>query len=121
MYILVGKRGTVQCINDEILDKMSLKNRNKFVNTNLMSVLKPEHFNFLKKAQKFYERFEKKNNITHDEDFYDWIPEMGKEGLVSRVNKFDFLDLNYEPNGITTEFVRVLATDFFDPQMAIFV
>ena len=118
MFLLVGKRGTVQCINDEILDKMSLKNRNKFVNTNLMSVLKPEHFNFLKKAQKFYERFEKKNNITHDEDFYDWIPEVGKAGLVSRVNSFDFLDLNYEPNGITTEFLRVLATDFFDPQMA---
>ena len=117
---MVGKRGTVQCINDEILEKMSLKNRNKFVNTNLMSILKPEHFNFLKKAQKFYERLEKKNNITHDEDFYDWIPEVGKEGLVSRVNSFDFLDLNYEPNGITTEFLRVLATDFFDPQMAIF-
>jgi butyryl-CoA dehydrogenase len=115
---LVGKIGKVQCIKDEILEKMSLKNRNQFLNNNLLSILKPEHFNFLKKAQKFYVRFENKNNITHNEDFYDWIPEVGKEGLVSRVNKWENLGLNYEPYGITTEFMRVLATDFFDPQMA---
>ena len=118
---MVGKIGEVQCINDEILEKMSLKNRNQFLNNNLLSILKPEHFNFLKKAQKFYVRFENKNNITHNEDFYDWIPEVGKEGLVSRVNKWENLGLNYEPYGFTTEFMRVLATDFFDPQMAIFV
>jgi Lhr-like helicase len=117
---LVGKKGDVQCINDEILGKLSLKNRNKFVANNLMSILKPDQFNFLKKAQKFYERYEKKNDINHSEDFYEWIPDCGKEGLVTRVNNFNEIDLNYEPYGITTEFVRVLATDFFDPQMAIF-
>jgi len=117
---LVGKKGEVQCINDEILEKLSLKNRNKLLNNNLMSILKPEHFNFLKQAQKFYERFEKKNDINHSEDYYDWIPEIGKEGLVSRVNKFDEIGLNFEPYGITAEFMRILATDFFDPQMAIF-
>ncbi|MFX1384960.1 MAG: hypothetical protein ACFFBP_21230 [Promethearchaeota archaeon] len=117
---MTGKKGKVQCINDEILEKMSLKNRNKFVNNNLMSVLKPEHFNFLRKTQRFYERFETKNNITHDEDFYDWIPIMGKEGLVSRVTRFEDIGLNFDPYGITIEFLRILATDFFDPQMAIF-
>ncbi|TFG08310.1 MAG: acyl-CoA dehydrogenase [Promethearchaeota archaeon] len=114
---MAGKKGNVQCINDEILEKLSLKNRNKFLNNNLMSILKPEHFNFLKQAQKFYERFEKKNEITHQEDFYEWIPVLGKEGLVSRVNRFDEIGLNLEPYGITTEFIRALATDFFDPQL----
>ena len=111
------KKGTVQCINDEILEKLSLKNRYKFLNYNLMSYLEREHFDFLKKAQKFFIQFEKKNNITHNEDFYDWIPEIGKEGLVTRINKFDILDLNYEPHGLTAEFMRMLASDFFDPQL----
>ena len=118
MFILAGKKGKVQCINDEILEKMSLKNRNKFIDNNLMSVLKPKHFNFLRKTQRFYERFESKNNITHDEDFYDWIPIMGKEGLISRVTRFEDIGLNYDPYGITIEFLRILATDLFDPQMA---
>jgi len=119
---LVGKKDgcKVKCINDEILEKLSLKNRNKFVSTNLMSILKPDQLNFLKNTQKFYENFEKENNITHNEDFYEWIPEIGKAGLVSRVTKFGDIDLNFEQYGITTEFLRVLATDFFDPQLAIF-
>ncbi|MFX0071705.1 MAG: acyl-CoA dehydrogenase family protein [Candidatus Hermodarchaeota archaeon] len=114
---MVGKKGNVQCINDEILEKLSLKNRNKFLSNNLMSILKPEQFNFLKQTQKFYERFEKKNNITHKEDYYDWIPTLGKEGLVSRMNRFDEIGLNFEPYGLTIEFMRALATDFFDPQL----
>ncbi|TFG30271.1 MAG: acyl-CoA dehydrogenase [Promethearchaeota archaeon] len=114
---MAGKKGTVQCINDEILEKLSLKNRNRFLYNNLMSILKPEHLNFLKETQKFYEKFEKKNNIIHNEDYYEWIPELGKNGLVSRVNKFDEIGLNYEPYGITAEFMRALATDFFDPQL----
>lgn len=117
MIDLENKKGQVQCINDEILEKLSLKNRYKFLNYNLMSYLKKEHFDFLKQAQKFYKGFEKRNNITHNEDFYEWIPEIGKEGLVSRVNRFENLGLNYEPNGLTTEFMRALATDFFDPQL----
>jgi len=114
---MVIKKGQVQCINDEILEKLSLKNRYKFLNYNLMSFLDKEYFDFLKKAQKFFISFEKKNNITHNEDFYEWIPEIGKEGLVTRINKFDFLDLNFEPYGFTAEFMRTLATDFFDPQL----
>ena len=112
-----SKKGKVQCINDEILEKLSLKTRNKFLNYNLMSFLKPKHFNFLKQAQKFFENFEKTNNITHNEDFYEWIPDIGKNGYISRLHKFEDIGLNYEPHGMTTEFMRILAMDFFDPQL----
>ena len=112
-----NKKGVVQCINEDILEKMNLQNRYNFLNNNLMSILKPKYFNFLRKAQKFFVRFEKKHNINHTEDLYEWIPEIGKEGLVTRINKFDELDLNYEPYGMTAEFMRCLAMDFFDPQL----
>jgi hypothetical protein len=115
---LVIKKGQVQCIDDEILEKLSLKTRNKFLNYNLMSFLKPEHFNFLKQAQKFFVKFEKDNNITHNEEFYDWIPEIGRNGYITRMHKFDNFGLNFEPHGLTAEFMRVLAMDFFDPQLA---
>ncbi len=115
---MVVKKGQVQCINDEILKKLSLKTRNKFLNYNLMSFLKPEHFNFLKQAQKFFVKFEKDNNITHNEEFYDWIPEIGRNGYITRMHKFDNFGLNLEPHGMTAEFMRILAMDFFDPQLA---
>ena len=114
---MVYKKGKVQCINDEILEKLSLKTRNKFLNYNLMSFLKPKHFDFLKQAQKFFVKFEKDNNITHNEDFYEWIPEIGRSGYITRMHKFDNLGLDFEPYGMTTEFMRVLAMDFFDPQL----
>ena len=117
MICLSNKKGKVQCINDEILEKLALKNRYTFLNYNLMSYLKPEHLNFLKKSQKFFLKFEEKHAINHNEDFYDWIPEIGKEGLVTRIHKFDNIGMNFDPCGMTTEFMRVLATDFFDPQL----
>jgi len=115
---MLNKKGEVQCIDDEILEKLSLKHRYKFLNNNLMSILKPDEFNFLKKTQKFFLQYEKNNNITHNEDFYDWIPEIGNAGLVTRVSSFKELGLNYEPHGMIAEFMRCLATDFFDPQFA---
>jgi len=115
---MVGKKGKVQCINDEILEKLSLKNRYNFLNYNLMSYLPQRQLNFLKKAQKFFIKFEKEQNITHNEDFYDWIPEIGKADLITRVHKFNEVDLNFEPYGFTAEFMRTLAIDFFDPQLA---
>ena len=109
-----------QAINDEIMDKLSLKNRYNFVNTNLMTILKPEQFNFLKKVQKFCMRFEKKNNIIHgaDEDVYDWIPEFGKEGYVSRSHDYEAIDVTYEYSGAVADFLRYLALDNFYPQFA---
>ncbi len=115
---LNGKKGKVQCINDEILEKLSLKTRNKFLNFNLTSFLKPKHLDFLKQAQKFFVQFEKDNNITHNEDFYEWIPEIGRNGYITRMHKFDNLGLDFEPHGMTTEFMRILAMDFFDPQLS---
>lgn len=113
-----NQKGKVQCINDEILKKLSLKNRYKFLNLCLMSYLKPEYMDFLKETQKFYVKFEKEHNITHNEDFYDWIPEIGQQGLITRVSNFKELGMNFEPYGYTAEFMRILATDFFDPQLA---
>ena len=85
-----------QAINDEILEKLSLKNRYAFLNTNLMTVLEPKQFNFLKSAEKFCTRYERKNNITHasDEEFYHWIPDFGKEGLISRAHSYSEIDLS---------------------------
>ncbi|MHA1488671.1 MAG: acyl-CoA dehydrogenase family protein [Promethearchaeota archaeon] len=108
----------VQVINDEILEKLSLKNRYSFVNNNLMSILSPKQFNFLKTVQRFCLRFEKKNNITHgsEEDVYDWIPAFGKEGYISRYHNFDMIDVNYDYHGACADFMRYLAVDNFDPQ-----
>jgi alkylation response protein AidB-like acyl-CoA dehydrogenase len=109
-----------QAINDEILEKLSLKNRYAFLNTNLMTVLDQKHFNFLKSAQKFCIRYEKKNNITHapDEEFYHWIPDFGKEGLISRAHPYDEIDMDFPENGMTIELMRCLSLSFFDPQFS---
>jgi len=112
------KKGKLQCVNDEILEKLSLKNRYKFLNYNLMAYLPPEQFNLLRDAQKFFRNFEKQHNVDHSEDFYEWIPEIGKAGYITRMHKFDNLGLDFEPYGMTAELMRVLACDFFDPQLA---
>jgi len=114
---LSNKKGKVQCIDDEILEKLSLSNRNKFLNYNLMSFLDPIYLNFLKQAQNFFENFEKANSITHNEDFYEWMPEIGNNGYISRLHQYEDVDLNYQPHGMTSEFMRILAMDFFDPQL----
>jgi len=114
-------RYITQAINDEILAKLSLKNRYQFLNTNLMTVLEPPEFNFLKKVQKFCMRFEKKNEITHgpEEDVYDWMPAFGAEGYINRAHPFEMIDLNYEEQGMTIDFMRIIALDFFDPQFSL--
>ena len=109
-----------QVINDEILEKLNLKNRYNFLNNNLMAILSPEQFSFLKKVQKFCMRFEKKNNITHgpEEDVYDWIPAFGAEGYITRAHNFEMVDINYEYYGAVSDFLRYLAIDMFDTQFA---
>ena len=96
---------------------MQLKYRYKFLNNNLLAILKPEDYNFLRELEKFYIDFEKKNNLTHNEDFYEWIPELGKAGYLTRVNHFNDLGLDLRPYGMKAELLRILATDFFDPQL----
>jgi alkylation response protein AidB-like acyl-CoA dehydrogenase len=107
-------------INDEILEKLSLKNRYSFINNNLMTILTPEQFTHLKKVQKFCLRFEKKNGITHgpEEDIYDWIPAFGAEGYITRLHNFDMIDINYDYYGAVADFLRYIAVDSFDPQFA---
>jgi len=114
-------RYITQAINDEILEKLSLKNRYAFLNTNLMTVLEPKHFNFLKSVEKFCMRFEKKNNVFHspDEDIYKWIPAFGAEGFLTRAHPFEMIDINYPEYGATIEFMRNLAVNFFDPQFSL--
>ncbi len=109
-----------QAISDEILDKLSLKNRYSFVNNNLMALLSPEQFNYFKKVQKFCMRFEKKNEITHgpEEDVYDWIPAFGAEGYITRAHNFEMIDVEYENYGAVADFLRYIAIDNFDPQFA---
>jgi alkylation response protein AidB-like acyl-CoA dehydrogenase len=117
VIFLKNKKGDVQCINDEILEKMQLSYRYKFLNNNLISLLLTEDYNFLRELQKFYINFENKNNITHKEDFYAWIPEIGKAGYLTRVNHFNDIGLNFQPYGMKAELLRIIATDFFDPQL----
>jgi len=109
-----------QVINDEILEKFSLKNRYAFLNNNLTPILTQEQFNFLRQVQRYCLRFEKKNNITHnaDEDIYSWIPEFGEKGYISRQHPYEMIDLNYKEHGLAMDLMRNLAIDMFDPQFA---
>ncbi|MFX1315350.1 MAG: acyl-CoA dehydrogenase family protein [Promethearchaeota archaeon] len=113
-----SKRFKVQAINDEILEKFSLKNRYSFLNNNLTPILSQKEFNFLREVQRFCLRFEKKNNINHgpDEDIYEWIPDFGEKGYISRQHTFDMCDVHYEEWGLATDLMRTLAIDMFDPQ-----
>jgi alkylation response protein AidB-like acyl-CoA dehydrogenase len=112
-----------QVINDEILDKLNIKNRYAFINNNVMSVLSPKDFNYLKSCQKFCIKMEKKYNMTHgpDEDVYQYVSELGKEGIISRLHRYENLDLNYEPYGMMANFMRCLAGTPFDPQLALVI
>lgn len=109
-----------QAINDEILDKLSLKNRYAFLNNNLTPILSQDEFNFLREVERFCMRFEKKNNITHstNEDIYDWIPAFGEKGYITRQHSFDVVDVSYKEAGLAMDMMRNIAMDMFDPQFA---
>ncbi|MHA1732945.1 MAG: acyl-CoA dehydrogenase family protein [Promethearchaeota archaeon] len=104
----------VQVIKDDILKQLTLKKRYAFLNNNLMAALETDEMNFLKKVQRFCLKQERK--VDHSEDFYDWVPAFGKEGLISRAHKMEMVDLNYSPYGMIADMMRCLAMDFFDPQ-----
>lgn len=108
-----------QVINDEILEKLRLENRYSFLNTCLNSMLSTNEMDFLKQVEGFCLKYENDNNITHgpNEDIYDWVSDFGKAGYINRAHKFEMLDLNYEPYGLTAELMRGLAIDQFDPQL----
>ncbi|TFF93555.1 MAG: acyl-CoA dehydrogenase [Promethearchaeota archaeon] len=113
-------RFEVQAIKDEILDAMSLKNRYNFVNNNLMSILETDEFAFFREVQRFCKKYERKVAHGPDEDIYDWIPDFGKKGYISRAHDYSFVvdqELT-EPNGMMADFLRYLAIDLFDTQFA---
>ncbi|MGB5910918.1 MAG: acyl-CoA dehydrogenase family protein [Promethearchaeia archaeon] len=114
------KKYEIQAISDEILEKMSLKNRYAFLNNNLTSILSPKEFNFLREVQRFCLRFEKKNNITHGphEDIYDWVTAFGEKGYITRQHSFDVCDVHYDEWGLAADLMRNIALDMFDPQFA---
>jgi butyryl-CoA dehydrogenase len=115
-----GKKFKTQAINDDILEKFSLKNRYAFLNNNLTAVLSPKEFNFLREVQRFCLRFEKKNEIVHgpEEDIYDWVPAFGEKGYITRQHTFDMCDVHYDEWGLAADFMRNIALDMFDPQFA---
>jgi butyryl-CoA dehydrogenase len=117
---MIKKTKYAQAINDEILEKLSLKNRYAWVNNCLSAMLTTEQFSFFREVQRFCLKFEKKHELTHsmDEDIYSWIPEFGAEGFITRAHKFEMCDLNYSPAGAQYDFLRNLAMDIFDPQFA---
>ena len=90
----------------------------KFLNENLSVILSDPQFNFLKQVQDFCLKYENENNITHgpEEDIYDWYPDFGAEGYITRQHPYECIDLNYEESGMTMDFMRILALDLFDPQ-----
>lgn len=110
-----------RAINEDILEKMSLKNRYNLLNNNLLTILSPDQFGFLREVERFCERYEKKNNITHGpgEDIYSWIPDFGKKGYITRAHNFEMIDVDYGDKwGATYDFLRYLAIDMFDTQFA---
>ncbi|MHA1337773.1 MAG: acyl-CoA dehydrogenase family protein [Promethearchaeota archaeon] len=108
-----------QAIKDEILEKLSLENRYKFLNTTLATIVSPKEMEFLKEVENFCVNYEKENGITHgpDEDIYEWYKDFAKAGYITRAHKFECIDLNYEPWGLSAELMRALALCFFDPQL----
>jgi alkylation response protein AidB-like acyl-CoA dehydrogenase len=111
------KKMQSQLIPDDVLEAMSLKNRYKFIDANLMAVLNDDEKKFFGKVQRFCAKFERKNNVDHSEDVYNWIPEFGAEGYVTRMQSFPDVGIDYGENtGLMAEFVRCLAVDMFSPQ-----
>ena len=109
-----------QVVNDEILEKLNLKNRYSMINNILMPILTPEQFSLCKGVQRFCLRFEKKNNITHgpNEDIYEWVGDFGKKGYLTRSRAYEVIDQNYEQYGLVADFLRYLPIDMFDTQFA---
>lgn len=108
---------TTQVLTDEILKKLSLKNRYGFLNNNLQQILTEKEFDFLRKVQKFCQKFDK--NVTHgfDEDIYKWIPTFGEAGYVNRSHNYDVIGMDFGDEwGAVAEMMRAFAVDMFDPQ-----
>ncbi|MHA1651298.1 MAG: acyl-CoA dehydrogenase family protein [Candidatus Helarchaeota archaeon] len=107
-----------QGIADEILEKLSLENRYKFLNMSIPTIVNEKQMAFLKEAQEFCVNYEKKNNIDHTEDVYSYFPDFGAKGYISRFHDFAECDIGYEEWGLQIEMMRYLAVDMFDPSFS---
>ncbi|MFX0024561.1 MAG: hypothetical protein ACFE9S_19760, partial [Candidatus Hermodarchaeota archaeon] len=67
-----NRKFKTQAINDEILEKLSLTYRYKFITNNLQIIFSPREIEFLQQMEDFCLKYEQQNNITHapDEDVY---------------------------------------------------
>jgi alkylation response protein AidB-like acyl-CoA dehydrogenase len=105
-----------RCINEEILGKLSLKNRYAFLNANFMALLDDQQKSLLEKVEKFCLKMEKTVDHAKD-DIYNWIPAFGEQGYVTRSREFKELALpNWDYYGLTADLMRAIAVDAFDPQ-----
>jgi len=111
-------RYETQGIADEVLEKMCLENRYKFLNMNLPTIISDEQMEFLKEVEQFSVDYEKENNIDHTEEIYSYLPAFGAKGYISRFHNFEEIDLNYEKWGLQMEMMRYLAVDMFDTQFS---
>lgn len=107
-----------QGINDEILDKLSLENRYKFLNMNLPTIVTDKQMDFIRQAQEFAMEYEKKNKIDHTEDIYTYFKPFGKEGLICRFHDFKECGVGYKESGLQIEMMRYLTVDMFDPSFS---
>ncbi|MHA1453857.1 MAG: hypothetical protein ACTSRD_13425, partial [Promethearchaeota archaeon] len=84
----------VQCISDEILKKLALKKRYEILNAQFMGILDDKQKDFFLKVQKFCRKYDKKVDHT-TADVYDWIPDFGEKGYVTRSRAFSEFDLGW--------------------------
>ena len=106
-----------QILPDDVMEALSLKNRYAFIDANFMSLFNDAEKKMFSKVSRFCRKFERKQNIKHNEDVYEWIPTFGEKGYVTRGANFPMVDEDYgEKYGLAQEFARCLAVDIFSPQ-----
>ncbi len=105
-----------QVVNEDILKNLSLKKRYAWLRANMMSALTDDEMNFFDEVGRFCLKQERKVNHWKD-DVYNWIPEFGAAGFVTRGQNFPEVGLDWgDKAGLTYEMMRCMAVDSFDPQ-----
>ncbi|MBN2157694.1 MAG: acyl-CoA/acyl-ACP dehydrogenase [Candidatus Lokiarchaeota archaeon] len=109
----------VRCINEEILKMLDLKKRYEILNAQFMGILDDKQKDFLNKVERFCRKYDKKVDHT-TADVYDWIPDFGEQGYITRSRAFSEFDLDWNGpdgyTGLTADLIRALALDQFNPQ-----
>ncbi len=98
-------------IADEIEEALTLENRYRVLNENIFPMLSPKEKEYLQEVEKFC--LDLAPSIDWDKDCYVLFPELGKHGLIQRLN----LWRDFEPHGMFTENLTSLAVGFMDPEL----